>query len=1587
MKNIKRIIALVMVFCLMTGWNWSAGEALAQTPDASETPLTITKVEDIGNHQIRVYFSEPIAAMSSYPQMGIRIAKRGTDEVPMRKDAATTAAEWMAVSTCTIAEDGTYLTYTRSLSPTLIDRGIAELAYRGSAYVLEFAIQDFASASKTNDAIDCIVAKADANKKLQAKNANGSGVERAVCEITLPAPRILSVQQINATQFKVNFSQAVTIVGAPNMGFRIVKKADMSVATRTDNGGVAQWISTTGYTLAQDGLSLIYTANTAYLQAMKGQLTALGTENYAAKFVIVESGGTDDIYAGGGTVGVKSADGSKKLLAGFFRSGSNGFATGDITDWSQPKATAAYRMSDTQFDLVFPGPTAITPDSGQAGARIGLFVIDKTTMKLASINGSFRQYFSTSYTWNADQTRLTWNTAAGVWAEASAAAATNANYEVVFGIIDATATLNGVMNNMTLTQTGEYYAGNAVGSATDRLYVSIEEPSVPTIEEVRQIGGDRKYKVTFSEAVDINGTPNIGFAVVDENDLLGDPSEQYISTDAARVEWADDHRSLVWTANDGWYATAVAKAQARGQNYRVRFVIVDASGTKDNRVIDNVVGRAFQTKMAATYSTGTASERVYADITLWTPATITQVKQLDRAHFRVTFSEAVDITGAPNIGLAVVDANYVLGNSAEQYISTSASRITWAADHTSFVWKADETWYNTALTKAQARGDGYSVLFAIIENGTDKSNQTVDNLISQASGDAAKATTYSAGANARMYHTITPAAPSVITQVTMVNDDTFRIVFDRPTQIVGTPNIGLAVVKKGDNSLGTPIQQYISKETNRISWSADGKVMTWSGMDNIYQTALNQAAARGNDYTVRFFFGEDGTMDQSNYTMDHLISVESGDAIAATTCAAGTNARVYADITAWNPPTITKVVQSSETEFAVHFSDAVYISGTPNIGFAIVKAADNSMNSQYIDTATSRYSWSVDHKTLYWNGGMGWWDAAMTKLATLGADYKIRFVFVENAGNKQNGAVDNLTDADGQMLAATTASASANARLYADITLWEGPYIERIDQKTETKYCVHFSEPVNIAANTRVGMFVIDTTNHKLVNFADSIGYRQIFTSLQAQSNVTELTFELADNRLAEYKKKAGESSNYAVVIGFIDLADSGQNGAINAITAVADGDMLVASGYEGTDRVYQVAVDVNRPYMTSAKWKEGATFVVTFSEPVTIQNGTRMGLFVVDRRTGRLANFSTTAAPTYEQMFNADRYEWVDDTTLLWTCGGSYADIAGKAAIDPNFAVQFGIIDTAAKQNGVVDCIVSRATGEALAGNSREVTDRAYSELFGFEALDVYVGTAVSPSAESIEIDGTVKSGEWGDAVIVTNPVDAQVKWNGWVAFDPEYVDYNQAVKIYMSNDDQYIYVAATLDHAAYYAGDSDLISENVNFIFTLSRYEEETTFARVHSLRKQWERYTSYALALIDGQPVVRCVNQKINYRALTASDYAVRYDDATDTYHYEIRIPYENTNIDPAKDQIGFSAMLNVGRQDESLSHNCYHITKGCARRGGAENFAHVDQVIVLKLNETPINPEAGNQNIAVPMLACLILPPVIGVLLIKRRRSYR
>lgn len=1587
MKTTKRIVALFMVFCLMMGWAWSSDTAQvqAQTQDAADAPLTITRVEDIGNHSFTVYFSEPIAAMSSFPQMGIRVVKRGTDEVPGRKDNETVAAEWMQVSTCSVAQDGSSLTYTRSLSnPTLVERGINELAYRGSGYVLEFAIQDFASASNSNDGIDCIVAKADANKKLQAHNANSAGVERAVCEITLPAPRILSVQQINTTQFKVNFSQAVTLAGTPNMGFRIVKKEDLSVATRTDTGGVAQWISTSGYSLAQDGMSLIYTSNTASLSAMRNQAEALGSENYAVKFVIIESGGTDDIYAGGGTVGVLSADGSQKMVAGFFKAGANAFAACDLTEWSQPQA-AVYRMSDTQFDLVFPAQTAIAPDSGANGARLGLFVIDKTTMKLADFNGGFRQYFSTNYTWNADGTRLTWTTGDTVWAEATAAAATNENYEVVFGVIDPSSGLDGVMDNMTLVGTGEYYAGNAVGSASDRMYVSVTEPTVPQVESVQQIAGDRKYRVTFSEAVDITGTPNIGFAVVDENDQLASSAEQYISNDAARIAWAQDHRSFVWTADAAWYSGAVAKAQARGENYRVRFVLIDATGTQENGKIDNVVGRAFQTTLTANYSPKTASERLYADIILWTPATITQVKQLDSVHFRVTFSEAVEVTGTPNIGLAVVDANYALASPAEQYISTDTNRITWSQDGTSFVWRADDGWYGSARTKAKDRGDGYSVQFVMIENNADQSNQTMDNLVSKTTGEAGKATTYAPGVNARMYHDVIEAQPPVITQVKMLDEDTFRIIFDRPTQLVGTPNIGLAVVRKSDHSLGTPIQQHISKETSRISWSADCTEMTWSGMDNIYQTALSQAAARGDDYTVKFFFGEDGTMDTTNYTMDHLVSIGSGDAISATTRAAGTNARVYADIAIWNPPTVVAVRQSSATEFAVAFSDAVYINGTPNIGFAVVKASDHTLDTQYIDTATSRYRWSEDHKTLYWTGGIGWWDAATARQAALGEDYALKFVFVENAGNKMNRAVDNLTGADGQRLAATTSSLEANARLYADIVRWEGPYIERVDQKSETKYQIHFSEPVNIAQGTRVGMFVINTVTNKLVNFADSIGYRQIFTSLSAQSNVTDITFELAENRLEDYRSKAAESANYAVVIGFIDQADSGQNGAINAITAVSDGEMLTAGGYEATDRVYMVPTDVAKPHIQAVNWTEGATFTVTFSEPVTVSAGTRMGLFIVDRGTGRLINFGTESEPQYEQMFNADRYEWVNDTTLVWVCGGSYATIAAKAAANANYAVQFGILDTVTGQNGVVDCIVSQATGEALAATAKEASDRAYAEILGIHASESYVGTSVSPSAEAIRIDGTVNSGEWGDAVIVTNPIDAQMRWNGWIAHDPSYVDYNQTVNIYLSNDDRYIYVAATLDHAEYYAGDSNLLTDNVNFTFSLSRYEEDTTFARVHSLKKEWERYTAYGLALIDGQAVVRCSNQKIDYDALDASDYAVRYDDATDTYHFEIRIPYQNTNIDPgANTRIGFSAMLNVGRVDESLAHNGYHITKGCARRGGAENFAHVNQVLVLSLNETPINPELGDRNMMIPVILCMALPPVVGYLLMKRRK---
>ncbi len=264
------------------------------------------------------------------------------------------------------------------------------------------------------------------------------------------------------------------------------------------------------------------------------------------------------------------------------------------------------------------------------------------------------------------------------------------------------------------------------------------------------------------------------------------------------------------------------------------------------------------------------------------------------------------------------------------------------------------------------------------------------------------------------------------------------------------------------------------------------------------------------------------------------------------------------------------------------------------------------------------------------------------------------------------------------------------------------------------------------------------------------------------------------------------------------------------------------------------------------------------------------------------------------------------------------------------------------------------------------------------------------------VTIDGYVSDTEWGEPVIVTMPGHCQTTWGAFWRHNPTAVDNSQVARVYVTNDDTYIYFAATLDKSDFddNCTTASTLHNYAHFRLTLSAYDEQTTYSHVRSLKSEWEQYSCYMLGFVNGQPAIHAISQKIDVFALDDSDWAVRYDAATRTYFYEIRIPYDYTTF-ALYDTDVLAASLSIGCASVPGSvANRYNMTIGQATCSGAENFAHTNNALVLKMNAfdssksgRPLNPSTGD--ISVWMVCGMGAVPALtgGWALLRRRQEKR
>lgn len=171
----------------------------------------------------------------------------------------------------------------------------------------------------------------------------------------------------------------------------------------------------------------------------------------------------------------------------------------------------------------------------------------------------------------------------------------------------------------------------------------------------------------------------------------------------------------------------------------------------------------------------------------------------------------------------------------------------------------------------------------------------------------------------------------------------------------------------------------------------------------------------------------------------------------------------------------------------------------------------------------------------------------------------------------------------------------------------------------------------------------------------------------------------------------------------------------------------------------------------------------------------------------------------------------------------------------------------------------------------------------------------------ENVVIDGVVGADEWGTPVFTTTPdacLALQSKgWDYW-SFTP--ATPGQSVEFYITNDTDYVYVAGKMINAKkdLSCPSQDVLWQYPHMVVTFGSYIEGMVCPQIEYQGAQYELYTCYSLGYVAGEPFSVCTSQGINIsdaNLLTADDIGVTYDDATSTYHYEMRIPLNVTTLD--------------------------------------------------------------------------------------------
>ncbi len=188
--------------------------------------------------------------------------------------------------------------------------------------------------------------------------------------------------------------------------------------------------------------------------------------------------------------------------------------------------------------------------------------------------------------------------------------------------------------------------------------------------------------------------------------------------------------------------------------------------------------------------------------------------------------------------------------------------------------------------------------------------------------------------------------------------------------------------------------------------------------------------------------------------------------------------------------------------------------------------------------------------------------------------------------------------------------------------------------------------------------------------------------------------------------------------------------------------------------------------------------------------------------------------------------------------------------------------------------------------------------------------------NAGSVKIDGKVSEEEWGTPIFEFFDVEMAEKdaKDNFIFSGTKSKAGTTSFDLYLNYDASYFYAAAVVydvDKETASLGDANQWKQ-ANFGIMFSRYTPGTTIPRIEYQGQIYEQYTHYDYYLLsNGTQEAVTANEGLDWIEQNPSDYKIVYDEAERTLTYEVRIPYNVTNIASltSGDQVAVSAAIRL------------------------------------------------------------------------------